>query len=357
MIDRGVGPENSSVLPPSRSPMIFLSACLVLLLVPTAIVAQDGAGGHDRPPPRAVETPPARAHHQLTRHAGEELVYLIGGSTPGDEDHRFFDDVWTWNGERWRPAGRLPFPRSSHRVVYDPGRRSLLLFGGTDGDSVRASGALWELRRGSWSRRTRSDRAGADEPGACYDRRRERLILYGGARADRSYGASTWEWDGRRLRRRATEGPGPRLGHVLAWDPVLRRCLLFGGRDVGGTVHGDTWSWDGSAWRRIEVEGPPARWIHAAATDEARDRVVIFGGQDPGGDLLGDTWTWNGTRWSRIATPGPAPRMMGRMAPDGVGVLMFGGRGGDADGYRDLGDTWRLEDGEWKRLGGPPDSR
>lgn len=152
------------------------------------------------------------------------------------------------------------------------------------------------------------------------------------------------------------EGPGARLGHVLAWDPVLRRCLLFGGRDVGGTVHGDTRAWDGSAWRRLDVDGPPARWIHAAAADEARDRVVVFGGQDPGGGLLADTWTWNGTRWSRIPTSGPAPRMMGRMAPDGVGVLMFGGRGENADGYRDLGDTWRLEDGEWKRPGSSPDS-
>lgn len=249
--------------------------------------------------------PEARAHHQLVRDPADDFVYLVGGSTPRDGGHHTFDDVWAWDGERWTFVERLPGPRSSHRVVHHSGRGSLLLVGGTDGEDRRAGAELWERRDGRWARRARLEEAARGEPGACFDRRRGRLVLHGVAKPDRSYDASTREWDGDRLRSAAREGPGPRLGHAMAWDPVGKRCLLFGDRDAEGTVHGDTWAWDGSGWRRI--------------TDAT----------------------------------GPSPRMMGRMAPDGAGVLLFGGRAWAPDGgHADRGDTWRLRGGRWTRLEG-----
>lgn len=105
--------------------------------------------------PRPSAAPDPRAHHQLVGHPGLDRVFLIGGSTPGDGGHRYFDDIWAWDEKGWSSAGRLPFMRSSHRAVYDPSRASVLLFGGTDGDSVPPAGRgepLQGLGPGSGSR-------------------------------------------------------------------------------------------------------------------------------------------------------------------------------------------------------------
>lgn len=346
----------------SRRPPSGPTALLVAGLLGAGVFVAPAAAppGTDRGPAPAAERPTARAHHQLVRHEADGRVWLIGGSTPGEEGHRTFDDVWAWEEDGWRRRGSLPFPRSSHRVVYSPSRASLLLFGGTDGGPVRADSVLRERRDGAWEAVASAAGAATGEPGACWDRRRDRLVLYGGARADGSYASSTWEWGGGPLERVATEGrgPGARLGHALFWDPVGERCLLFGGRDAAGRVLGDTWSWDGARWRELEVQGPRPRWIHAATADPTRRRALLFGGQTAGGGLLGDTWAWDGSGWRRVSAAGPPPRMMGRMAPLPEGILLFGGRGaaerGARTAYADRGDTWRLGEGGWELLAEGP---
>lgn len=96
--------------------------------------------------------PESRAHHQLVYHAGEGRAYLIGGSTPGEDGYRYFDDIWYRDGDGWQPAGSLPFPRSSHRVVHHAGRDTLVLFGGrsrTD-EGFRDHHDTWVLRENTW---------------------------------------------------------------------------------------------------------------------------------------------------------------------------------------------------------------
>ena len=81
--------------------------------------------------------------------------------------------------------------------------------------------------------------------------------------------AETWEWDGSQWTLRATGGPAPRWGHILAYDTARARTVLHGGRDSQqGTVLSDTWEWDGVAWIR-RIDGPP-RWAAGAAFDAYR---------------------------------------------------------------------------------------
>ena len=301
--------------------------------------------------------PEARGHYQFVHHPGEDRTYLIGGSTRRTNGFHYFDDVWFWDGSRWTRAGALPFPRSSHRVVYHPQRKSLILFGGGFAQAVRAEGIIWERSAGAWRAIDGNFRAGTGEPEMCYDRRRHRLVIFGGWDAANVYRGDTWEWQPTGLVRVDTVGPSPRAGHAFVYDPVRQRCLVFGGQDSDG-YRADTWEWDGSAWRELEVTGPSPRWFPGATTDLERERIVIFGGRGPSAPVigrdaagdLGDTWVWDGHRWEQVRGDGPPPRSGGQLAFNGRSVLLFGGREERREGFHDRNDLWELRGQTWTRL-------
>lgn len=297
----------------------------------------------------AQEMPDPRAHHQVVYHAGEQRVYLLGGSTPRGDGHHFFDDIWSWSGAGWQRVGSLPFPRSSHRVAYHAGRNTIVLFGGGFGRTFAADGVLWELDGAEWSPLGTSQYGGLGEPGLCYDRTRARIVMFGGWDGMNRLSGDTWEWTGEAFVRIEVAGPSARGGHVFVYDPVRQRCLLFGGRSEKGVLS-DTWEWDGTGWQRIETSGPSARWASGAATDHANERVVLYSGWSEDETFLGETWSWDGEAWELVSSDGPPPRIGGQLAFDGDGVILFGGRSRTSAGFRDLNDTWRLQGRTWVRV-------
>jgi hypothetical protein len=305
-------------------------------------------------PARAQAVPEARAHHQLVYHAGDTRTYLIGGSTRRGEGHHYFDDMWYWDGKAWTQTEGLPFPRSSHRVIYHAQRNSLILFGGGFAQAVRAEGVIWEWRAGAWKAIGGNFRAGADEPEMCYDRKRQRVVIFGGWDRGGNFRGDTWEWGSEGLAPVDSAGPGPRAGHAFLYDPVRERCLLFGGQGPGG-YHADTWEWDGVRWRQLEVSGPSARWFFGSATDLTNGRIIVFGGRGPdapaqgrdaAGDF-GDTWAWDGQRWEQLQITGPPPRSGAKLAFTGDSIVLFGGREERADAFHDRNDLWELQGRSW----------
>ena len=301
--------------------------------------------------------PGQRAHHQLVYHPVNNVIYLIGGSTRIKDRYHYFTDIWSWRDNNWAPSPPLPFPRSSHRVVYHKERNSLILVGGGFQRAVKAEGVVWEWKNNEWRAVGGNFQAGRDEPGMCYDEKRDRIVLFGGWDGASNFRGDTWEWDGRELSLVDTTGPGPRAGHAFLYDPVRQQCLVFGGRGKEGFFT-DTWTWDGTSWEKLDVPSPPARWIFGAAADPVHGRIVIFGGRGPDAPLrgrdetgdLGDTWMWDGEVWEQLNTEGPSPRMNAAMAFDGQNILLFGGRYETPDGFLDLNDTWILQGKEWKRV-------
>jgi hypothetical protein len=132
-----------------------------------------------------------------------------------------------------------------------------------------------------------------------YDRRRHRVVLFGGCDALGSSLADTWEWDGTNWTRRIVlSSPPARLGGGLAYDPVRQRSVLFGGSTGPGYL-ADTWEWDGANWtQRTPSLSPPARVVTGFFFEPRAARIVLSGGYGFGNPLyLTDRWEWDGASW------------------------------------------------------------
>jgi hypothetical protein len=343
LLARGISPGTSAVRATTKDLAPTLAAMAGLLPPPALDGRVLDVGNY-----RLGAAPEARAHHQLVYHAADRRTYLVGGSTPWGEAHQHFNEIWSWDGGGWLVTDTLPFPRSSHRVVYHAARNSIVLFGGGSNRTFAADSTIWEWRNDRWTSVGTSHWGGRAEPGLCYDERRQRVIGFGGWDAANKLSDALWEWTGDSVVALKARGPSPRAGHVFVYDPARERCLLVGGRGEQG-FETDVWEWDGLEWNLLSAASPSARWFSGAATDYAGARVIVFGGSGPDGDL-GDTWAWDGERWSLIAKDGPIARGMARLAFDGSGVLLFGGRRVVSNGSRDLADVWQLRGRRWVRI-------
>jgi hypothetical protein len=296
--------------------------------------------------PGDLPIPPRRAHHSLAFDAKRGEVILYGGSTAaGDDSSTFFDDLWSWNGRRWNRLATTGLPRSSHRLIYDPKRKRLLLLGGMDDQGQY--GEMRFLDGKSWVLLNTSPVLAAVEPSVTYDTRRRRIVLFGGLRADRSASGGTWEFDGSAWKQVATTGPDPRHSAAMVYDEARGVVLLFGGRDDRGPS-GQTWQWDGTAWSQVATTGPPARLAAGLGYDVKRKQAVLFGGLGSSG-ILADTWLWDGNGWQEYETPGPSGRVLPAMAYDGRRsvVVLFGGR---IKYPEDSNETWEWDGRRWAHI-------
>lgn len=192
-----------------------------------------------------------------------------------------------------------------------------------------------------------------------FDENRARVVLFGGFAPEGVPLGDTWEWDGRRWHRIHASGPSPRKWAAMAYDSKRRRTVLFGGLEGfarTGDSLGDTWAWDGKTWEQLATDGPPARDHHAMVYDRDRDRLVLFGGWDAqAGSALNDTWAWDGKKWVQVAAAGPPARAAHAMAYHrGRGVtVLFGGR--TPKTY--FNDTWTWDGQQWAQaeVQGPAD--
>ncbi len=255
----------------------------------------------------------------------------------------------------WRQA-RTPTGRSGANMTFFEARgRMVLVAGGNDvalGDMIESDGVRW------------FDTPVIDGPsprtshGLAYDKKRQRLVLFGGAGPEGTTLADTWEHDGTRWTRQAPAlHPPGRSSAMITYDIERQRVVLFGGANPStGAVLGDTWEYDGTIWRQSSpATSPPARSAHGIAYDASRKRVVVFGGSPGGsGAELGDTWEYDGTNWTKFTGSGPPGRLAAPLAydPERKKVVVFGG----TSGATFLNDTWEYDGAAWIRASalGPP---
>ena len=286
----------------------------------------------------------------------------------------------TW--EQVKTDGNDPMARAAAIAVLDSTSQRLLLFSGRSGDNN--VGDLWRLSLGGTgtpARWTRVRTAGDPSVGpgerflsaAAYNRRTDRLILFGGALGYttpcandlwilRDVSSMDRQPSWQEVRRPAGAAwPAARGEHGVGYDSEHNRLMLFGGHDCVAPVFTDYWvlrDADGSTgtptWERIipdTSEGQPrgARG-QAIAYSPATNRLIVFGGFDyPRSEFLNDTWTLTNANgltgrpaWKRLKVDGPLPPARSKPAfgfdpsTDRLVVAMGGGRDGP------LSDGWVL---------------
>ena len=176
--------------------------------------------------------------------ANKGKLIIFGGS---DANGDSMDDTWAYNGVRWSDVSSAIPARAQHAMAYDPGRKSIILFGGFN-------------RQGN----------------------------------DKKVYKDTWELRGRRWERSRAEGPKARDHHAMAYDPSTKSVVMFGGYNQG--YLGDTWQYVRGAWRLIGPNGPARAGKPAMFYDYLSELLILYGGWDRGNQPLTDFWRFEG-RW------------------------------------------------------------
>ena len=191
--------------------------------------------------------PAPRAGHAMAYDYMREHVLLFGGQTA----QGLMNDTWSWDGNEWvQLADSGPSPRQYAAIAYDPNRERVVLFGGAN--SAASFNDTWEWNGETWTEAADFGPQGTAAAAMVF--KGYRCALFGGMPSAAAPGIAaevfgrSWEWDGRHWTARQDMGPGPRVFHAMAFDRRRARVVLFGGSALTAAgaasdtdVRGDTW--------------------------------------------------------------------------------------------------------------------
>ena len=206
------------------------------------------------------------------------------------------NDTWEWFGGAWtkrEDVGTAGGLRNGHRIVYDSDRKVTVLTGGfVPGNDPILDSSTWEYDGSSWGQTVAVGGGYLPERwlhAASYDPDRKKVVLFGGTDVTRATRyADTWEYDGTSWAKITPSGAAPtaRHSHALVYDSIRKVTVLYGGEAI--STPDIQWDWDGTSWTNMPVGpvNPDIRDQHAMAFDPVRRRVVLFGG------IVGNDETW-----------------------------------------------------------------
>ncbi len=307
-----------------------------------------------------ASAPDPRSDHSLVYASVTGRVILFGGrGADGALGDTWAYDVVTrdWTELPASSSGMSPEPRGTHSLTFVPLTNEVVLFGGSGDEGVLGDTWTYDLLRNAWMAAAPGEPLPAviSEPvarqchAAAFDPVAGRVILFGGlADADEVLG-DTWSYDP--IRRLWTElhaggdGPAPRHGHSMVFDPTSGRVIMVGGTNGEGTVLDETWAYDSGndCWTQLQPLSPmPGRSASAAACASTTGTLTLFGGHDPQNNASADTWTYDfDGSWVRVYAGDvtPSARASSSMVYCELTDthLLFGGR--DEAG-NPLSDTW-----------------
>jgi hypothetical protein len=143
--------------------------------------------------------PSPRFNVRMVYDPDRQRVVLFGGMSLAGQN---LGDLWEWDGQTWSerwPSSKEPIGRGFHALAYDPVRKRVVLYGGAVKwppyiDPSTTFADQWEWSGTTWTRI--ADPAGPGKRAGtalAYDEGRKTLVLFGGS-DDGTHGkADTWE--------------------------------------------------------------------------------------------------------------------------------------------------------------------
>lgn len=189
-------------------------------------------------------------------------------------------------------------------MSYDPSSMRSILFGGLGQDGSPAETWAYDAEEKSWiDLKPTSSPPPRQNAVMAYDSNRQRVLLFGGSDGQTilndlwAYDAAANTWS--QLAEGSAAAPPPHLLPAMAFDEESDQLVLFGGMAeplsaVAGphNVLGDTWVYDpvADSWSELKLDSsPPARGAAGMVYDAREAKMVLFGGFGDTG-FLGDTW-------------------------------------------------------------------
>jgi hypothetical protein len=170
--------------------------------------------------------------------------FVLFGGTAGPD--LFNNSTYEWDGQTWHKfEGVSPQGRQIFAMVYDEKQGKTILYGGlNDG--------IWEFDGNNWLNiKPEGENPGERiAPGYCYDSKRGMMIIAGGISNGKMV-SDTWGWDGTKWRKLSATAPPKRAMGYMAYDKKRDKVVLFGGRRSWPIDENDTWEWDGETWKKI----------------------------------------------------------------------------------------------------------
>jgi hypothetical protein len=233
-------------------------------------------------------------------HDGQRLLLVARDGDPGAPIVAYERTAGAWQVV-FRDPGLPDVFQPAHAL--DAARDELVRFGGRDlyGSTFRDETWVWN---DTWQQRSPTVRPPARFGGRMvFDPLRSAVVLFGGVDPNGAL-ADTWTWDGSAWTPHpAATGPAARVYPAMAFDPTRGTVVMVGGTGAAGYL-ADTWEWNGTNWSPIGSLAPPTGAGAVSMSFDAARQVLVYYAAPAG--QPGQLWELGAAGWQLANAAGPS---------------------------------------------------
>jgi N-acetylneuraminic acid mutarotase len=216
---------------------------------------------------RPADPPSARWGQAMVYDSLTQRVIMVGGQGANTDD---LNDTWAYDpkANTWSeltPKGKESTTWVAHSMIYDPSSGRVIAFGGGGGGNTERNETwLYDPNASTWTKLSPSGTLPSPRAFSpmVYDPGTKRGLIFGGLfqagsgflNDTSAYDPSTDAWT---VLAPAGTLPSARSEQAVAYDPSTGLMIMFGGWD-GSVRLNDTWAYDPKAntWSELTPEGP-----------------------------------------------------------------------------------------------------
>jgi hypothetical protein len=300
----------------------------------------------------AIAQPNARHLEKIVWDPFRKTLIVYGGSEQIPGGWVEAKDMYEWKDSSWKKiSANVPGGRRGHSLVYDRDRKMTLVMGGVTevkaGDSVLFdtwgwNGKTWELVNSNCP---------VKDPHAVYDPAAKRMLIYGDANnLSRSWvggdaqSFELWEFKANVWKKISSEGPAPDGPYQVAFNTKTGSVIILEWEEDDKPI---VWAWVNESWRKNDCVSncPSIRNRYAMAYHAKDNSLYLFGGRDNAKKFKNDFWKYDGKEWVSVSAANtPTPRASLHFTSAGDRLFLYGGA---LEGGKLSNELWEWRNGFW----------